>query len=218
MTRSRAAKTLFSDLPAHPYLLHGLRPRYSVNRRSARLKGVFLFKAGVSPTEAARPLREHLAPRIARVTLPKCAVAVPSSLMVIQASTCPVCPSDVTFVLTPTTVDTYRPYMPFWAIFLPSIRLYMIGKSPSHYYQVTLISNSYLPWQAATPNQRWRDLVSQVIRFDYRVALLNFLRQGPRLRAAYFRPCPSGRNTDHCGFTRPVWSSVSTRPSFSRRD
>ena len=38
--------------------------------------------------------------------------------------------------------------------------------------------------------------------------LRSLLQQGSRLHTACFRPCPSGRNTDHCSFTRPDWWSV----------
>jgi predicted alpha/beta-fold hydrolase len=38
--------------------------------------------------------------------------------------------------------------------------------------------------------------------------LRSLLSQGSRLHAACFRPCPPGRNTDHCSFTRPDWWSV----------
>jgi hypothetical protein len=62
--------------------LHGFRSRY-IGETS---KDVLRFQASISPAEAARSLTEHLASRIARVTLPKRSVPVPSSLVVVQAS------------------------------------------------------------------------------------------------------------------------------------
>ncbi len=78
------------------HLLHGCCPRLSAIGGSPRPKSIFPFKASASPAEADRPLgREHLTPRIARVTLPERSVTIPSSLVVIQASRCPA-RSDVT--------------------------------------------------------------------------------------------------------------------------
>ena len=65
--------------------LHGFRSRETS-------KDVLLFQASISPAEAARTLSEHLASCIARVTLPKRSVPVPSSLVVVQVNylRCPV--------------------------------------------------------------------------------------------------------------------------------
>jgi hypothetical protein len=83
---------LASELSHNPQH-HGFHPRYA--QEYACLKGIFLFNASVSPAEAARRFREHLSSCVDRVTLPKRSVAVPSSLIVVQASRCPVRSSGV---------------------------------------------------------------------------------------------------------------------------
>lgn len=128
-----------SPLPPH---LDGFRSRY-IRETS---KDVFLFQASISPAEAARTLSEHLASFIARVTLPKRSVPVPSSLVVVQVNIL-----DALFCVATCSrniVDTYRLSMRFWPIFLPWIRLHTIGKSS---LTIAPIPRSYSPSQAATP-------------------------------------------------------------------
>jgi hypothetical protein len=70
----------------HPFSdTHGFCSQYT----GPCFKDILFFKTCISLAEAARRLREHLAPRIARGTLPKCSVAVPPCLVVVQASICP---------------------------------------------------------------------------------------------------------------------------------
>jgi hypothetical protein len=131
--------------------------------------------------------------------LPKRSVVVPSSLVVIQASRCPVRSSHV---LTQNSGHLQTIYGVLGNFSVVDPVVYDRQVVSHHYTNRRLIftfAGGYSKPKMAEP--------CQIIWFDLEeICLLS--QQGPRLHTACFRPCPPGRNTDHCSFTRPDWWSV----------